>query len=109
MSATSIGTWVRADVPRRCPHPESAVCQRIFDANSEREGIARLWMEDVFHHGPVWLALGGGPGSPANEAGDCISLLRLAQRELVAPARALVAANLQPVRPREHDLASSRA
>jgi len=44
------------------------------------EGIARLWMEDVFHHGPVWLALGGGPGGPADEAVDCIAVLRLVQR-----------------------------
>src|SRR5260370_29417117 len=103
MSATSIGTWVRADVPRRCPHPESAVCQRIFDANSEREGIARLWMEDVFHHGPVWLALGGGPGCPANEAVDCIALLPPVPPELVAPAVAIAAATLQPVPPPGQD------
>src|SRR6516225_12455305 len=45
MSAASVGTWVRAEVPGRCPHPESVVRQRIFDANPERERI-----------GPVWLA-----------------------------------------------------
>src|SRR5262249_20110259 len=80
MSAASVGARVRAEVPGRCPHPESAVGQRIFDANPEREGIARLWMEDVFHHGPVWLALGLGPGGPADEAVDCIGVLRLVQR-----------------------------
>src|SRR6516165_3154347 len=84
MSAASVGTRVRAEVPGRCPHPKTAVRQRIFDANPERERIARLWMEDVFHHGPVWLALGGGPGGPADEAVDCIAVLRLVQRELVA-------------------------
>src|SRR5262245_25222290 len=108
MSATSVGTRVRADVPGRCPHPESAVRQRIFDANSKREGIARLWMEDVFHHGAVWLALGGGPGRPADEAVDCIAVLRLVQRELVAPAVELVAAILKPVRPRDQYLTSAR-
>src|SRR5260370_36762481 len=96
MSATSIGTWVRADVPRRCPHPESAVCQRIFDANSEREGIARLWMEDVFHHGPVWLALRGAPGCPANAAGPSRAHLRAVQPELRASAHSLTAAALPP-------------
>src|SRR5260370_35235737 len=65
-------------------------------------------MEDVVHHGAVWLALGGGPGCPANEAVDCIALLRLVQRELVAPAVELVAAILQPVRPRDQYLTSSR-
>ena len=63
MSAAPVGgTRARADVRGRCPHPESAVRQRIFDAEREREGIARLRIEDVFHHDPVRLALGGGPG-----------------------------------------------
>src|SRR5262245_53079039 len=100
MSAASVWTRIRAEVPGRCPHPKSAVRQRIFDANPERERIARLWMEDVLHHRPVWLALGGGPGDPADEAVDCIAVLRLVQRELVAPAVELVAAILKPVRPR---------
>src|SRR5262252_4271408 len=108
MSAASVGTRVRAEVPGRCPHPESAVRQRIFVANPEREGVARLWMEDVFHHGPVWLALCGGPGGPADEAVDCIAVLRLVQRELVALAVELVAAILQPVRPRDQYLTSAR-
>jgi len=86
MSAASVGTRVRAEVPGRCPHPESAVRQRIFDANPERKRIARLRMEDVFHHRPVWLALGGGPGGPADEAVNCIAVFRLVQRELVAPS-----------------------
>lgn len=108
MSAASVGTRVRAEVPGRCPHPESAVRQRIFDANPERERIAWLWMEDVFHHRPVWLALGGGPVGPADEAVDCIAVLRLVQRELVAPAVELVAAILKPVRPRDQYLTSAR-
>src|SRR5262249_48090635 len=108
MSAASVGTRVRAEVPGRCPHPESAVRQRIFDANPKRERIARLWMEDVFHHRPVWLALGGGPGGPADEAVDCIAVLRLIQRELGGPAVELVAALFQPVRPRDQYLTSAR-
>src|SRR6516225_10143449 len=107
MSAASVGTRVRAEVPDRCPHPESAVRQRIFDANPERERIARLRVEDVFHHRPVWLALDGGPGGPTDEAVDCIAVLRLVQRELVALAVELVAAILKPVRPRDQYLTSA--
>jgi hypothetical protein len=65
-------------------------------------------MEDVFHHRAVWLALGGGPGGPTDEAVDCIAVLRLVQRELVAPAVELVAAVLKPVRPRDQYLTSAR-
>jgi hypothetical protein len=65
-------------------------------------------MEDVFHHRPVRLALGGGPIGPADEAVDCISVLRLVQRKLVAPAVELVAAILKPVRPRDQYLTSAR-
>src|SRR5207245_6389447 len=75
MSAAPVGTRVRADAPGRCPHPESAVRWRIFDAEREREGIARLRIEDVLHHGPVRLALEGGPGSRADEAVDRVSML----------------------------------
>jgi hypothetical protein len=99
MSAAPVGARFRAEVPGRCPHPEAAVRQRIFDANPEREGVTRLWIEDVFHHGPVWLALGGGPGGSADAAVDCVAVLRLVQRELVAPPIELVAAILQSVRP----------
>jgi hypothetical protein len=80
MSAASVGTRVRAEVPGRCPDPKSAVRQRIFDANPKRERIARLWMEDVFHDRAMGLALGGGPVGPADEAVDCIAMLRLVQR-----------------------------
>src|SRR5262249_24916450 len=104
MSAASVGTRVPAEVPGRCPHPKSAVRQRICDANPKRERIARLWMEDVFHPRPVWPVLSGGPGGPADEAVDCIAVLRLVQRELVAPAVKLVAAILKPVRPRDQYL-----
>src|SRR5262245_684961 len=76
--------------------------------NPERERIAWLWMEDVLHHRAVWLALGGGPGDPADEAVDCIAVRRLVQRELVPPAVELVAAILKPVRPRDQYLTSAR-
>src|SRR5262244_3384155 len=104
MSAASVGTRVRAEVPGRCPHPESAVRQHIFDANPERERIAWLWMEDVFHHRPVWLALGGGPVGPADEAVNCMAGPRLVHWELLPPAVELVAAILKPVRPRDQYL-----
>src|ERR1700730_14508282 len=101
MSAAPVGTRVCADIRGRCPHPEAAVRQRIFDAEPEREGVTRLRKEDVLHHDPVWLAGGGGPGGPADEAVDRVVVLRLVQRELVAATVELVAAILQPVRPRD--------
>ena len=65
-------------------------------------------MEDVFHHRPVWLALCGGPVGPADEAVDCIAVLRLVKRKLVVPAVELVAAILKPVWPRDQYLTSAR-
>jgi hypothetical protein len=54
-----------------------------------------LWMEDVFHHGPVWLALCGGMTDPpepywqagkrlfADKGGDHVArLLAYALRDL---------------------------
>jgi hypothetical protein len=43
------------------------------------EGVGQE--EDVFHHGPMRLARGGGPGGPANEAVDRVAMFRLVQRE----------------------------
>ena len=77
MSADPIGTRVYADVRGRCPDPQSAVQQGIFDAKSEREGVTRLRMECVFHHDPLPLARGGGPGDPADEAVDRVAAFRL--------------------------------
>jgi hypothetical protein len=65
-------------------------------------------MEDVFHHRPVWLARGGGPGGPADEAVDCIAVLRLVERQLVALAVELVATIFKAVRPRDQYLTSAR-
>ena len=62
----------------------------------------------MFHHDPVWLAGGGGPGGPANEAVDRVVVFRLVQRELVAAPVELVAAILQPVRPRDQHLPPAR-
>jgi hypothetical protein len=42
-------------------------------------------MEHMFHYGPVWFTLGGGPWDPTNEAMDRITALRLVQWELVVP------------------------
>src|SRR5262249_34197128 len=95
MSAAPVRPRIRAAVRGRCPPLDSASRQRIFDANLERERIARLWIENVLHHGPVWLVLGDCPCIPTNEAVDCIVVLRLVQWELVAPSLELVAAVLQ--------------
>jgi hypothetical protein len=56
----------------------------------------------------MWLALGGSPGSPADEAVDRVTVLRLVQWELVAPPVELEAAILQPVRPRDQHLTPAR-
>src|SRR4029077_16844485 len=62
----------------------------------------------MFHHHPVWLALGGGPGGPTNETVDRVAVLRLVQWELVATPVELIAPILQPVRPRDQHLAPAR-
>ncbi len=62
----------------------------------------------MFHHHPVWLSLGGGPGGPTNETADRVAPLRLVQWELVATTRELIAPILQPVRPRDQHLAPAR-
>ena len=84
MSAAPVRTRVHANVRGRCPDPQSAVQERIFDAKPEREGVARLRMEHVFHHDPVRLARGGGPGDPADKAVYRVAAFRLIQWELVA-------------------------
>ena len=86
----------------------SPLWECIFDANSEQKRVARLWIENVFHHHPVWLALGGGPGGPTNETVDRVAVLRLVQWELVAKPVELIAPILQPVRPRDQHLAPAR-
>src|SRR5262249_48554514 len=104
MRAAPEGTSICADVRGRCPHPESVVRQPIFDAKPEREGVARLRMEDVFHDDPVPLARGDGPGDPADKAVDCVTASRFVQWELVAAPLELIAAVLQPVRPWDQGL-----
>src|SRR5215831_20371578 len=108
MSAAPVGTRVHADVRGRCPDPQSAVQERIFNAKPEREGVARLRMEHVFHYDPVRLARRGGPGDPADEAVYRVAAFRLVQRELVVAPIELVATVLQPVRPRDQRLTPAR-
>jgi len=45
----------------------------------------------MFHDGSMWLTLGCGPSGPADEAVDCVAVLRLVQWELVTPPVELVA------------------
>ena len=101
MSAAPVRTRVHANVRGRCPDPQSAVQERIFDAKPEREGVARLRMEHVFHYDAVGFARGGGPGDPADEAVNRVAAFRLIQRELLAAPIELVATVLKPVRPRD--------
>src|SRR5215469_16890768 len=108
MSAATVRTGLCAEVRGRCPHLESAIRQRVLDANSEQKRVARLRIKNVFHHHPVWLALGSGPGGPTNETVDCVAVLRLVQWELVTTPVELIAPILQPVRPRDQHLTSAR-
>ena len=62
----------------------------------------------MFHDGSIWLTLGCGPSGPADEAVDCVAVLRLVQWELVTPPVELVAAILQPVWPRDQRLTPAR-
>src|SRR5262245_8957841 len=108
MSTAPIGTWVPTNVGGPTPYPEPVFGQRIFDAKSEREGVAWLGMQDVFHHDPVRAALRGSPGCPAHQTVNRVAAFRLVQRELVAKSVELVAAVLQPVRPRDQGLPPTR-
>ena len=108
MSAAPVGTRLSAKVRGRCSYLESAIRQRIFDTNFERERVAGLWMEHIFHHGSMRFMLGRGPGGPTDEPVDCVAAFRLIQWELLAPPVEFVAAILQPVRPRDQHLTPTR-
>jgi hypothetical protein len=61
----------------------------------------------MFHHDSMWLMLGCSPGDPADEAVDCVAVLRLVQWKLVALPVEFVAAILQPVWPRDQHLTAA--
>ena len=82
--------------------------ERVLDRESERERIPGLRLENVLQHDAMRLALGHGPGGPAHEAVDRVPLLRLGEGEPVPLTVVLVAAVLEPVRPRDQHLAASR-
>ena len=108
MEAAPVGAGVGADVGRGRAHLEPTVRQRVLEAERQREGIARLGVEHVLQHDAVRLALGEAPRAPAHETVDGVSGLGLGQWELMAPAPELVAAVLEPVRPRHEHLAATR-
>src|SRR5262245_38304050 len=56
----------------------------------------------------MWLALGGSPGNPADEAVNRVTVLRLVQWELVASPVEFEVAILQPVRPGDQHLTPAR-
>src|SRR5215831_7435909 len=97
MRTTAIGTRNRADVASRCPHTKTARRERIFDTETEREWVAGLRIEDVFHENLVRLARNGPPDGPADEPMDCVVALRLVEWQLVTTPVELVAAILQPI------------
>src|SRR5262245_27109586 len=108
MRTTAIGTRNRADVASRCPHTKTARRERIFETEPEREWVAGLRIEDVFHQNLVRLACNRPPGGPADEPMDRVVALRLVEWQLVAAPVELVAAVLQSVGPRDQDLPASR-
>src|SRR5215211_6193754 len=102
--------WARrlADVGGRRAHSEAVHCERLFDAELQRERIARLRRERVRHHHPVRLALGNPPGLPADETVDRVPVLGLVQLELMALTFELVTPVLETVRPWDQDLTAPR-
>src|SRR5262249_13701970 len=108
MLAVAVGAGVAAEVRRRRPDGQAGLVELVLDPECEREGIARLGVDDVLHHDPGGLALGGTPRRPAHQAVDRVSVLGLGERQVVAAAVELVGAVLDAVRPRNEDLAASR-
>ena len=96
-----------ADVRSRRVYTEPAFRQRILDAESKRERVARLRMDHVLHHDPVWAAVADCPPGPAHETVDGVAILGLVERQLVSPALELVDAVLEPVWPRAQHLATT--
>src|SRR4051812_11769358 len=67
-------------------------------------------MEHVLEHDAVRFALAGLPRRPPYEPVDRVSVLRLRERKLMAPAAELVRACIDPVRPGQKQLpAAGRA
>ena len=66
-------------------------------------------MQPVFQDGSVGLVLDDLPPRPAHEPVDRVAPLRLVERQLVALARELVAAVLNPVRPGSEQLPAAGA
>ena len=64
-------------------------------------------MQRVLHHHPVLRAVAGDPRTPADEAVDRVLLLDVVEGELVVLAVEAVAAVLNPVRPRDQNLAAA--
>ena len=109
MRAEPVRARVLPHVRRLHAHGEAVLGERVLDPEIERERVARRRVQPVLEHGPVGLLLGDRPLRPAHEPVDRVAALGLVERELVALARELVAAVLDPVRPRREQLPAAGA
>src|SRR5512133_4238736 len=105
MRTSAVRADFGADVGGPGTHRQAVVGQDIFHAQVERERKPRLWMEQMLQQDTVGLALGNGPGSPTDEAVNCVGPLRLVERKLQLLAVELVTAVCDPVWPRDQKLA----
>ena len=64
-------------------HREPVLRHRVLDGQRKRERVARLRMEQVVQHDTVGSRSTTVPLGPANEAMNCVPVLRLRQRELI--------------------------
>ena len=104
MVAAPVRARTRPAIGGGRPDEQAVVREQVFDAEGQRERVARLRMQRVLHHDPVLRAVAGGPRRPADEAVDRVLLLDVVEGELVVLAVEAVAAVLNPVRPRDQNL-----
>ncbi len=109
MRAEAVRACVLPDVRRLHAHGEAVPGERVLDPEIERERVARSRVQSVLEHGALRLLLGDRPRRPAHEPVDRVAALGLVERELVALARELVAAVLDPVGPGREQLPAAGA
>ena len=104
MVAAPVGARTRPAIGGGRPDEQAIVREQVFDAEGQRERVARLRMQRVLHHDPVLRAVAGGPRPPADEAVDRVLLHDVVEGKLVLLAVEAVEAVLNPVRPRDQNL-----
>ena len=108
MPPGAIRTGISSFVRRRRTNREAVCGEPVLDDEPEQKRIAGLRVDEVSEQDAALLVVSHLPGRPADEAVDRVRVLRLGQRELVAPPPELVASVLEPVRPGGEDLAPAR-